>query len=1050
MQKIKSDSIAEISLDNSLTRQLENITNFLAAARKYGLSKAELFSPLDLVDGSNIAAVVTTILTIQCYASDVYAPSPDPFKAAPVETWQQTRERRRRTVDIIGTLDSQGRPDVLIDSIEQKEERRPEKSLQRKSSQPELRPKDTSISRLLIDKRPQNIRTESDGAIVSPASPPKRRSSTRRPSYHGNDTPSPSRVGVLQVAEGKPQPFSLSIPSSNMPADTRGSSSRGRSESAIDTSLYSSSPKSPSAIRRGSRSSNLSDSPSASPSRRSIDSGKLVFPSSPLIERRRGSLPLASTVEDEETVPVEQSGRPSAPRRSSSRSSRREEDLLAKLDSYRMSNDSKPNVSPSASPNTSLFTQALPRQHKRFNSDAQVPKDDLKDIQPQRTRHDSMSAAGRGLSKAGSKDVVKERLILNERGKIVAQYQLGNVCIGKGQFGAVYRALNQDTGQVVAVKRIKLQDKADSEIEQLMREVELLKKLSHPSVVHYEGFIKTDGYINIILEYVENGSLLHTLRSFGNFPERLVAKYTVMILEGLSYLHKQHVVHCDLKAANILTTKHANVKLSDFGVSLQLKLVQDMKEDVQGTPNWMAPEIIKLEGASTASDIWSLGCTIIELLAGRPPYADLLAFTAMYRIVQDECPPLPDKASNELKDFLRQCFRKDPKMRPSADSLFEHEWIAKNWSHKELRPQESVPYLRRLSAEARRVEEAANIGSMPSPVASKVSFESPGRPQLRETYSVDSPSFHRPYTIENPESLPPPSPSSPLYIPSFMGRKSVDEDGRPSTAPILGRTFSSPPTNVAGGHNNGISSLAHRFVKSSFSKSVECKLCRGSVKKHAVVCEECGLVCHATCAKTYATSRPCNSHMRFHASSSSAQIGLDAPLPPGSPTGIPYDNHSQANLMTPPPTAVGLPFPTLHNNLSTSALSSSPNSPTLLSSSPVSSRHGKLIKRTKRDSIQASQNAAHVATIDRASGMTGTTSPPSTSGEYSSIFSGSPSRGTLATATSTATAATSASNTSTGADERRKSSRSTSSDHGHRRGSKSKSRLKGDGDCVIS
>jgi len=84
------------------------------------------------------------------------------------------------------------------------------------------------------------------------------------------------------------------------------------------------------------------------------------------------------------------------------------------------------------------------------------------------------------------------------------------------------------------------------------------------------------------------------------------------------------VVHCDLKAANILTTKNGNVKLTDFGVSLNLRAVErEIDKDVAGTPNWMAPEVIELKGASTKSDIWSLGCTVIELLTGKPPYADI-------------------------------------------------------------------------------------------------------------------------------------------------------------------------------------------------------------------------------------------------------------------------------------------------------------------------------------------------------------------------------------------------------------------------------------------
>ncbi|KAK3834265.1 MAG: kinase-like domain-containing protein, partial [Linnemannia elongata] len=278
--------------------------------------------------------------------------------------------------------------------------------------------------------------------------------------------------------------------------------------------------------------------------------------------------------------------------------------------------------------------------------------------------------------------------------------QLGN-CIGRGQFGSVYKALNLVTGQMVAVKRIKIDGLKDTEMDILMQEVDLLKSLAHPSIVKYEGFIRSSGYLNIILEFVENGSLLTTLKSFGTFPEKLVVAYVVKILEGLVYLHGKEVVHCDLKAANILTTKNGNVKLSDFGVSLNLKVKESDFGAVAGTPNWMAPEVIELKGASPASDIWSLGCTVIEMLTGQPPYAELLPLTTLFRIVEDERPPLPSNLSMDLLDFLCQCFQKDPSLRPSAGALGRHIWIKRNFTSRELKPMDSLPYMKRKSMEPR-------------------------------------------------------------------------------------------------------------------------------------------------------------------------------------------------------------------------------------------------------------------------------------------------------------------------------------------------------------
>jgi tRNA A-37 threonylcarbamoyl transferase component Bud32 len=176
--------------------------------------------------------------------------------------------------------------------------------------------------------------------------------------------------------------------------------------------------------------------------------------------------------------------------------------------------------------------------------------------------------------------------LYDQDGNLMARYKLGNV-IGKGHFGTVYRALDLISGKTVAIKQISLKDARKSDIEDMMQEASLLSSLTHTNIVKYEGFIQTQEHMHIVLEFVENGSLLHTLKHFGNeLPEHLVATYCHDILQGLAYLHQRDVVHCDLKAANILTTKTGDVKLSDFGVSLNLKLKNHEENLVSGTPFW--------------------------------------------------------------------------------------------------------------------------------------------------------------------------------------------------------------------------------------------------------------------------------------------------------------------------------------------------------------------------------------------------------------------------------------------------------------------------------
>ncbi|KAG9072093.1 hypothetical protein KI688_006317 [Linnemannia hyalina] len=178
-------------------------------------------------------------------------------------------------------------------------------------------------------------------------------------------------------------------------------------------------------------------------------------------------------------------------------------------------------------------------------------------------------------------------------------------------------------------------------------EIDLLKKLNHANIVKYYGFEKTTEYLNIILEFCENGSLSSLCKNFGKLPEHLGATYITQVLDGLIYLHDQGVIHRDIKGANILATKEGIVKLADFGVATLSNDVGDM----------------------------SVGCTVIELLDGKPPYHDLPPMGALYRIVQDDHPPIPESVSAIVRDFLMQCFQKDCNLRVSAKKLSKHPWI---------------------------------------------------------------------------------------------------------------------------------------------------------------------------------------------------------------------------------------------------------------------------------------------------------------------------------------------------------------------------------------
>ena len=149
-------------------------------------------------------------------------------------------------------------------------------------------------------------------------------------------------------------------------------------------------------------------------------------------------------------------------------------------------------------------------------------------------------------------------------------------------------------------------------------------------------------------------------------------------------MHRQGVIHRDIKGGNILTTRDGIVKLADFGVATKLTDAEK-SNSFAGTPYWMAPEVIEASGRATpACDIWSVGCTVYELLKGRPPNFECVnAFAAMNKIVREEI-VLPEGISAELKDFLKLCFTKDPEMRPDAKKLLQHAWLRKEFDKSKL------------------------------------------------------------------------------------------------------------------------------------------------------------------------------------------------------------------------------------------------------------------------------------------------------------------------------------------------------------------------------
>jgi len=248
--------------------------------------------------------------------------------------------------------------------------------------------------------------------------------------------------------------------------------------------------------------------------------------------------------------------------------------------------------------------------------------------------------------------------------------------IGKGSFGEVYKGINKITKELVAIKIFDLDTSDEDTITDVQKEISILSKFDSEYVTKYQGSFLFDTKLWIVMDYAALGSMRNILKS-GVIQEKFISVIIREVLHGLNYLHKScGIIHRDIKAANILLTSDAKVKLCDFGVSGQLTMTHLRRNSFVGTPYWMAPEVIKRSNYDSKADIWSLGITIIELACGNPPNSDLNPNVVIQVIIKSKPPSLLSKNfSPAIKEFIDFCLKEEPEDRLTAESLLRTKFI---------------------------------------------------------------------------------------------------------------------------------------------------------------------------------------------------------------------------------------------------------------------------------------------------------------------------------------------------------------------------------------
>jgi len=250
--------------------------------------------------------------------------------------------------------------------------------------------------------------------------------------------------------------------------------------------------------------------------------------------------------------------------------------------------------------------------------------------------------------------------------------------LGRGKFGVVYHVKDKKTDRCYAAKHIRIRKLEQKD--KVVEEINLLKKFSNPHIIRFIEAFENPGEVILIMEYLDGGELFERVADDDfNLTESDCCLFMRQICRGVQYLHDHNIVHLDLKPENVVCTQKDNttVKIIDFGTAKELEPGEGVKV-LCGTPEFVAPEVVRYDFISTGSDMWALGVICYILLSGFSPFMgdnDQETYNNISSCTYDyECEEF-DVISDNAKDFINCLLKEKPKLRMTAQQCLSHGWL---------------------------------------------------------------------------------------------------------------------------------------------------------------------------------------------------------------------------------------------------------------------------------------------------------------------------------------------------------------------------------------